>query len=462
MSHSSSASEPNLRQITGPAQNLPDEFLLGHAIVIAGPYLPTLRDGSILVRDGVIVATEQTASLRAQYPNVPFINAAGFVVIPGLFNAHTHVAMGFFRGLGHGKTDMIESFLFPAEKSLTPELLEPLAYSYIFDGLRAGVTAFADHYYFSEGIGRAFERIGVRGWIGETVADLGGAFPGVTSWERARKLIEASKFGALIRHVVAPHAADTVSPSLLKNCADYARANHLPLHMHLSQTKGEHDRVQGRDGFSPVQAAHKAGALGPQTLAVHLTSASALDLEIIKQEGATIGYCPTSTIIYDRLAPIKTFYDLNIPLAIGTDCAASNDAADTLAELKTAAIIARHHGISGQSVSPDALLAMSTTIPAHVLGVGDRLGTLEAGKFADMVFLRTSLSSEPMDEPLANVIWSMGSRDVAHVMVQGRWRLWHGDLAQTSEDDLRQAYQDSVREIRRRAGLGSSSSPLSH
>ncbi len=432
------------------------EFLIGHALVIAGPSLPPLHDGAILVRDEHIMATGPTSILKKQHAELPFFDASGFIVIPGLFNCHTHVAMGFFRGLGHGKSDMIESFLFPAEKSLTPELLEPLSYSYIFDGLRAGVTSFADHYYFSAGIGQAFERFGVRGWIGETVADLGGAFPHVSSWDRARRLIETSKFGPLIRHVVAPHATDTVSPALLKSCADYARAHGLPLHMHLSQTNGERERVIKRDGMSPVLAAQKAGALGPQTLAVHLTSASKEDLRIIKDSGTTIGYCPTSTIIYDRLAPIQQFYDLNIPLAIGTDCAASNDAADILSELKIAAIIARHHGISGASVNPESLLAMSTTIPAQVLGVSHKLGTLEAGKWADMVFMQTSLSSLPSDEPLANVIWSMGSRDVTHVMVNGRWRIWQRKLADISETDLQQAYQTSVREIRKRSGLKAS------
>ena len=102
---------------------------------------------------------------------------------------------------------------------------------------------------------------------------------------------------------------------------------------------------------------------------------------------------------------------------------------------------------------------MSTTIPARVLGVANELGTLEPGKWADMVFLKTSLSSEPMDEPLANVIWSMGARDVKHVMIQGRWRLWHQELPEANEENLRQAYQASVSEIRRRTGLGPSTKP---
>ena len=427
-----------------------EEFILGGATIITGAFLPVIEDGAVFIQAGKIIAVGPTKEVRARYLNVPFIDATDYVLLPGLFNSHTHVAMGFFRGLGHGKEEMIESFLFPAEKSLTPELLESLAYSYIYDGLRAGVTSFVDHYYFSEGIGRAFEKFGVRGWLGETVADLGGAFPGKESWTRAKNLIEKSSFGPLISHLVAPHASDTVSSELLQECATYAKEHNLTLHMHLSQTPGEYSRVHAREKMTPVAAAQKAGALGPRSLIVHLTSATKADLQLVKDSGATIGYCPTSTLIYDKLAPIADFYGMDIPLAIGTDCAASNDSADSLGELKVAAVLARDHGIDIGKITPDHLLAMATTIPAKVLGREHDLGTIEAGKLADMVMMKTSLSSEPRDNPLANVIYSMGARDVSHVMIQGKWTLWNRELPYLDESDLKSEYQKAVGEIGRR------------
>jgi 5-methylthioadenosine/S-adenosylhomocysteine deaminase len=432
------------------------DLLIIHATIITGAFLPVIKDGAVLIRAGKILATgesQQLSNLYSKNPNTKTMNARGYIIIPGLFNTHTHVALGFFRGLGHGKSNMIESFLFPAEKSLTPELLEPLSYSYIYDGLRAGVTSFVDHYYFSEGIGRAFEKFGVRGWIGETVADLGGAFSGRESWERAKGLIENSSFGPLIRHVVSPHAADTVSPELLKDCADYAKANRLTLHMHLSQTQGEFNRVGARDQLTPVEAAHNAGALGPRSLVVHLTSATTSDLRIIKDSGATIGYCPTSTLLYDRLADIKTMHALNIPMAIGTDCAASHDSADSLGEIKTAGLFGRNQGVDVSKLSPDHLLAMATIIPAAVLGAENELGTIEPGKLADLVFLKVTLSAQPIENPLANVIYSMGARDVSHVMTNGQWTLWNKELPSLDHDELSAKYLTAVTEISRRIDL---------
>ena len=444
---------PNALSFTDTSPTKSSYVILGNALVIPGPFMPTIRDGAVVIEGNRILAVGDTTTLRARFSQLPFVDAANKVIMPGLFNSHTHVAMGFFRGLGHSRSEMIETFLFPAEKNLTPPLLEPLSYSYIWDGLKSGVTSFVDHYYFSRGIGQAFERFGVRGWLGETVADLGGAFPGYDSWIRAKELIEKSSFSSRIRHVVAPHAADTVSPKLLTEIARWASDHQIPLHMHLSQTEGERKRVQQRDGKTPVETAAACGALGPQSLIVHLVSASPRDLEIIAQHRSTIGWCPASTVIYERLADVKGFLENQIPLAVGTDCAASDDSADMLSELKIAGLLGRSAGVPSFDLSPDHLLAMATTNPAKVLGVEHELGTLEAGKLADLIVLDVGLAALPIDVPLANVIYSMGSRDVTHVMIDGSWVVWNRDSVLASQKDLRHEYQTALTEIRNRVGF---------
>lgn len=426
------------------------DFILGNAQIIQGPFRPVLENSALVIQTGVITDIGPTPSIRSKYPNLFFCDAEGAAILPGLFNSHTHLPMGFFRGLGRGKTNMIESFLFPAEKNLTRELVAPLSYSYLLDGLRAGVTSFVDHYYFSEGVASALETFQTRGWVGETVADLGGAFPGTDSWTRTVDLIEKSNYSSRIGFCIAPHAADTVSSSLLKRCADYARANKLPLHMHLSQSAGERQRVQARDGLSPVAAAEKAGALWENSIVVHLTSADEYDLKKIRDAGSTIGYCPTSTILYDKLADINKIFDMNIPMALATDCAASNDSADCLNELKMAAIIGKHQGIHEERLTPDHLLAMVTTIPAKALGVESKLGTLEKGKLADLSILPLGLSALPCKNLLANIIYSMGSRDVSHVMVDGKWLIWNKKLLLLNEQSLRHDYLKAVAEITNR------------
>lgn len=408
-----------------------------------------LLNAAIAIRGPKILGVGKFETLQKKW-QLPEIAADGYMVIPGLINSHTHVPMSFFRGLGHERTNMIETFLFPAEKALTPELVEPLSYSYIFSGLRAGVTCFNDHYYFSEGVARALDRMGLRGVVGETVADLGGAFPSQETWKRAKKLIEKWSFSSRITPSVAPHASDTVSESLMKACSTFALANGLPIHLHLSQTRGEKMRVHNRYKISPVQLAQRNGVLGPNTLAVHLVSADKVDLKILADTGSTAGFCPASQIIYEKLAPIEEFLNLDIPVALGTDCAASNDNADMMAELKLTALLLKEHDIDEVKRTPATILNMATTNPARVLGLGKKIGTLAPGYAADIVFLRRDLGTEPMLNPETNLLYSLSSQNIDHVMVDGEWVLWQKGLALCSEHDLLQQYQAAVGEIRRR------------
>ncbi len=381
------------------------------------------------------------------------IDGSGYLAIPGLINVHTHAAMGFFRGLGHGHTNMIENFLFPAEKALTPELLEPLSWSYLITSLRAGVTCIADHYYMIDGVGRALERLGMRGFIGETIADRGGAFPGWESWTRAREAIESWNFSHRVRPVIAPHAADTVSSKMLREAAQFARQNDLTLHMHLSQTTGELKRVREQDGMTPVQKAFACEALWDRTLAVHMVSARESDFAELRTSGATAVICPASQIIYEHLAPLENIAATGVHWATATDCAASNDGADLLNECKWMGLLARDRKITHDTFEPNGLLASVTSTPARALGMSGQLGVLQAKSLADIVFLRDDISMRPAFDDVRNLIYSAGSSGVEHVMIDGHWRLWRRELCSADEPQLTLAFDQAVQEIMRRTGL---------
>ena len=411
-----------------------------------------LLDAALVILGDRILDAGPANSVMPRHPEALVVDAKGFVAIPGLINAHTHVAMGFFRGIGHGVDNMIEKFLFPAEKKLSPDLLEPLSYSYIVAGLKSGVTCFADHYYYSAGIAQAFERLGVRAAVGETVADEGGAFPTVETWTRAKAMLKGWKYSSRITPALAPHAADTVSLKTMKEIAAVAKSDGLPIHMHLSQTKGERTRVQRKHKMSPVAYARKAGVLSEHTLAVHMTSVTDDDLKIIAKSGATIGFCPVSQIIYEQLAPAHKMLARGIPLAVGTDCAASNDHCDMLSELKFTALLLKDRGVRDDQLSAQDVLAMATTQPAKVFGL-KQLGTLTPKSIADVVFLEHDVGTLPGDQPAMNLLYSMGSRNVRHVMIDGQWVVWNRELAKVSEAELTKQYLAAVGEIKRRIGF---------
>ncbi len=419
-------------------------YTLSSAVLVdAGPEEAGV--GCLTIENGRIIARSKVPD-----PRYPTYDCSDFIICPGLVNAHTHCAMGFFRGLGHGKTDMIENFLFPAEKALTPELLEDLSLSYIAAGIRAGVTMFSDHYYFVEGVGRAIEKLGARGIIGETVADLGGAFPGDESTKRMHTMLERWKFSDRIAPSVAPHAADTVSKKLLTELGAFAANNKMHLHMHLAQTTGELQRVQKREHISPVRYAANCGALSERTLAVHLIACDDDDIKILKDHNVTAGICPVSEIVYERLPAVDRIFRAGITTALGTDCAASNDTSDILAEMRIFSLLMRDRGVSLEDYSFKDTLAAGTVNGAKLFGKSHVTGLLKTGSAADLVLVNLAVDILPASNPLANLLYSANAGHVDHVLVEGRFILRDRKLTMAGESDVKLSYVKAVETIKKR------------
>lgn len=417
----------------------------------------TPQSVTLAVQGHKIAAIGPKEELRQRFPHAESISLPDHIVMPGLINAHTHASMSFFRGLGQAQStntdrdvSMIEDLFFPAEQSLTPDLIEALAYPYLVDALKSGTTTCVDAYFFIDGVGRALDRLGMRGFIGEHIADQGGPHPaGREVWEKYRDKIEKWPFSSRVKPVVYAHATDTVSRPLLEELGQYAKACKLPFHMHLSQTWGERERVGRKAGLSPVQYAYQAGVIYENSLLVHLVSADRSDLEIIQKEGAVVGLCPVSEIIYEQLPELKNFFELKMRIALGTDCAASNDGADILGEARSLALFARQSGIQ---LGATQLGAMVLGEAAKLLAPQD-LGSLEVGRAADFVCVRRGLEMHPWTRPLTNLIFSGASRAVEHVMIDGHWVLWNRQLVQVAEADLLEEFEKAVDQLRMRTTL---------
>jgi 5-methylthioadenosine/S-adenosylhomocysteine deaminase len=290
----------------------------------------------------------------------------------------------------------------------------------------------------------------MRGYIGEHLADLGGPIPaGRQTWEQFRRKIENWPFSSLIKPLVYAHASDTVSQDLLIDLGRYAEEQDLPFHMHLSQTWGEHERVLKRSGKSPVRLAYEAGVVRERSLLVHLVSADRDDLKIIAEQGALVGLCPVSEIIYENLPDLKNFFELKVRIALGTDCAASNDGADLLSEARCMAMFARQSGFPLSAVD---LGSMVLGEAAKWLAPDD-LGSLDVGKLADLVCIKLGLEHYPWTRPFTNVFFSGVSRQVVHVMVNGQWVLWDRQLVRVSERDLIDEFERVLQRLRKNTSL---------
>ncbi len=379
--------------------------------------------GDLLIHNSKILKISEIIEAKDLPPDTLCLDASEFLITPGFVNAHTHVAMNIFRDLSHQTKNMIYDLFFPWESQLDPQILAALSYPYILSGLKSGVTAFADHYYFEEGIIPAFNLFGVKAFIGETTADLGSAFPDPQKWKRVKEIIENWPYDTqYFVPVVAPHATDTNSKELLVEMAKFAKMNSLSLHMHLSQTQKERDTVLNRYGLTPVQLAEVCGVLGPKCLAVHLVSASEHDLKLIKDTGTVFGFSPASEIIYEQLPNLKKILELEIPFALGTDCAASNDSANILSEMRLAHLLCQQQGFKNGVT--EKILNSVTYNAANVLGA-PHWSNLSEGSDADIVVFKKTLDTLPTQVPQENLIFSHSNQNVHHVLIRGKWVLFN-------------------------------------
>lgn len=395
-----------------------------------------IKDAILIIQDNLIVFCDSNESFVKHNPfnnqeNILWTDCKGQWVTPGFINGHTHVAMSFMRDLAHDKTNMIENFFFPIEKKLTEDDVYLFSFPSICAGIKSGVTSFVDHYYHINGLKNALNTFGARGFLAETLADLGGAFPRRSNPEdyiQTEDWLKNKSSSNLVEKILGPHAMDTVSLDYISEISELSKRYNIPLHMHLSQTQNEFTYCQKKYTKSPVQVAYEAGALNSNSLAVHLIKVSDEDLKILKSSNCHIGLCPSSQIFYEHLAPIDKFNTLNIPGILGTDCAASHDSMDIMAELRTLYLLYRN---LKRQVSPQDILKTVWDHPATWLN--RKIGRLEAGYLADLVFFSTGLECQPMNEPFSHFINSMSSRHVEHVMINGEFILKEKELTKIDE-----------------------------
>ncbi len=393
--------------------------------------------GNIIVDNGMIQELGEGSRGRE-------IDCSSFHVMPGFINSHTHCSMTFLRDLAHGVGSPIENLFFKTEKQLTGELTEAFSYSYLVNAIKTGTTTIFDHYYHIDGVAKACERVGMRAFVGETLADLGGAFPSFETINSVRDHIENWKYSDLIKPVICPHASDTVSKKLALEISSLAKSYNVPLHFHLSQTKTEYDKSHSEFGVSPVKRALEHGWFDQSALAVHLLYVDDEDLKILRDKNVYIGSCPVSQIIYEKLAPIDKFYKNDLNMCLGTDCASSNDQANMIGELRSLALLMKDRGIQSETLYQDCYDTISVN-PANYLN--EKIGAIKQGYKADLIFVKRNIENTPVNDPITNTIFSLNSHHIKHSMINGQWVMWNQEMVSCNEADLLAQYSRSLKKI---------------
>ena len=402
-----------------------------------------LEHQALLIQGDRIEAIVPQAEADQRYRARETVDLPLHAIMPGLVNAHGHAAMSLFRGMADDLPLMtwLNEHIWPAEgKFNSSEFIADGTRLAIAEMLRTGTTCFSDMYFFPEVAAQVASDIGIRGQICFPVLD----FP--TPWgsgpdeylSKGAALAEQWAGDPYIRIAIGPHAPYTVSDEPLKAIAKLAKQKQIAIQIHLHETAFEVTDALEKTGLRPSQRLADIGLLSPATQCVHMTQVDDTDLDLIKSSGAHIIHCPESNLkLASGFCPVDRIQKAGINVAIGTDGAASNNDHNLFGELNTAALIAKAVADDAAALSAHEALAMATINGAKALGRENEIGSLEAGKLADVIALDLSDPfCQPIYDPVSHLVYSQHGRELSHSWIGGIPQVQDGKLTRIDVPDL--------------------------
>jgi len=405
--------------------------------------LAVIQKGAIAIKDKKIVAVDTAALITQHYSASKIISGEGKVAFPGLINTHTHAAMVYFRGLADDLPLKVwlEEHIWPAEaKWLSPEFVNDAVELACLEMLKAGITAYADMYFFGDAVAQATGKIGMRAVVGSGVVD----FPSATGNNADDYLANAEQFIAkwkgddLIVPSIADHSAYACSPETLKKSKALADRHEVMLQIHLSETEWEVNEILSRYGRRPVAHLASLGLLDERLIAAHCVWLESDEITMLARSKTNVSHCMGSNLkLASGIAPVVKMLQAGVNVTFGTDGAASNNNLSILSEMSTAAKV--HKAISGDptALSAKQAMLMATRHGAEALGLGSLCGSLEQGKAADIVIAdlrRPHLT--PLYDIYSHIAYSMNAADIDTVLVGGKIILEQRNLTTADEAEI--------------------------
>jgi 5-methylthioadenosine/S-adenosylhomocysteine deaminase len=445
----------------GQQKESADLIVTGGIVVTMNGARAVYQDGSVAIRGDSIVAAGPRAEIESRYRAPEVVDAEHHLVLPGFINGHTHVPMTLFRGLHDDVTlsDWLYKYIFPAEaKNVNEQFVRWGTRLAAAEQIRAGVTTFADMYYFEDAIAEETKAAGMRGVLGETLID----FPAPDNKSEAEMLAYTEKFlkrwegDPLIHAAPAPHSIYTCSKKTLQDAASLARKYHAPILIHVAEMKKEWEDSNKTNGMSPVQYLEKIGVLGPEIVAAHCIFVDEADRKLLAKRGVGCVHNPSSNMmIASGVSPVPEMRAAGIAVGLGTDGpAGSNNDLNLMEEIDLAAKLAKISKLNPLALNAKAVVEMATIDGARALHMDKEIGSLEAGKKADLVLISLrEPNAVPMYDVYAQIAYSLKASDVDTVVIGGRVVMRDRKLLSVDEPGVLEKAREYGESVKRSLGL---------
>lgn len=369
---------------------------------------------------------EHIGYLRGDIKVDRVIDGNGKVALPGLINAHTHIAMSLLRNYADDVPlhEWLTQKIWPVEANLKAEDIYWGSMLSIVEMIQSGVTCFSDMYFFMDEVGKAVEESGIRGVLSRGLIEEDSEKINNEKLEDTKKLYNNwhGKANGRIKVMVAPHAPYTCDPDYLKRIMDLANELGAGIHVHLSETRKEVEESFYKFNKSPIKHVYDLGLFKYPTLAAHCVHVSDEDIQILGENNVAVVNNPGSNLkLASGFAPVQKMLDKGICVALGTDGSSSNNNLNMFEEINLAALI--NKGVLKEATSVPAIKAieMGTINGAKALNWDKEIGSIEVGKKADLILIDME---KPHLYPKHNVVsaiaYSCQASDVDTVIVNGK------------------------------------------
>ncbi len=383
------------------------------------------------------------------------VDAKGMLAMPALVNAHTHLAMQFMRNYRDDAPNLQAwlAEIFPIEEKLTETDVLASSRLGVIELIQSGITTFNDMYFFPEFTARAVNEGGIRANLGLTLfGDLENSKMRIKEREKLTDSAIAASNGRITLDI-APHAIYTCTKETYQYGRDWAKDNQRNLHTHLSETKKEVEECLSEHGKTPLHYLDSIGALReiPSVLAhcVHLTPS---EIELMKDLTTSVVHNPSSNCkLASGVAPIATFLENNINVAIGCDGSSSNNNQNLFEEMHLASLLSTVYSGHLSNLKPFDMLKMATINGAKALGLDKKIGTLEVGKEADILLVDLNKAHlTPLNDPFSALVYAAQASDVDTLFCQGKMVMQGRTVLGLDQDEIQREVNARWKSIQKR------------
>ena len=410
-----------------------------------------LKKVDIKIKDNLI---EKIAENMEPEENEKVVNAKGKVVMPGLINTHAHIAMSIFRGTFEG-CDLytwLNQKIWPIEAKLTEEDVYNASMLSILEMISTGTTCVNDHYFFSEKIREALEASKMRAVITRVLMDNDGEEASQNRIDEFVHLYETRDIGNnLITYTVSPHGLYTCSGKLLEESRKLAVKYNLPIHVHFLESISEIEDIKSIHGNTAAEVLKKYFD-GIHTILAHGVKINDEDLEILKTMDVGIAHNPISNFrLGCKIADVTKYFKYGINVTLGTDGQGSGNNLDMFETMKIAALAQGGIHENEERISSEDVIKMATINGAKLLGLDDKIGSIEVGKEADIIIVDISENLDnikmlPNKNIVSNLVYNTEGRCVDTTIINGEILMENREIKFIDAEEIIEKFSRKTRD----------------